>query len=216
VGHCNQEGCGIAVDHTYNVWLADDQKGGMQRLNAETGRLVARYQDPYARVSKGVSVGSYGDIWLANPFVNSVSRFDWLTGEVLAMVPAGQQPIRVAIDADKNVWAVNGLSGNVTKIDRATNTVTGSYPLGLGCDNLSDMTGFFMCNITTRTGAWRVTHDSGRSYARWRSVSWHSGKPDGIGVFVRVRSGEHLETDLDGTAWVEANNSDELKGVLDG
>ena len=216
VGHCNEEGCGIAVDHMYNVWLGDSEKGGVRRLNAETGRLVAHYQDPYARVSEGVSVGSYGDIWLANPFVNSITRFDPLTGEVLAVIPVGQQPVRVAIDADKNVWAVNGLSSSVTKIDTETNTVAGSYPVGAGCGNLSDMTGFCMFNITTRTGAWRVIYDSGKSYTPWRSVSWQSSEPDGTGVFVRIRSGEHLETDLGDTPWIPADNGSLLEAVPDG
>ena len=126
VGHCKEEGYGIAVDHMYNVWLGDSEDEGVRRLDAETGELLAHYHNPYAHISEGISVGSYGDIWLANSSSNNVTRFNPLTGEVRSTIPVGQKPVGLTIDVDKNVWVVNNRTSNVTKIN--TNPAQGEFP----------------------------------------------------------------------------------------
>ena len=71
-----------------------------------------------------------------------------------------------------------------------TNEVAATFSVGKGSDSLGDMTGFSLLNITTRTGLWKVTYDSGKPYTPWQRISWNSEEPEGTRIVVRVRSSD--------------------------
>jgi hypothetical protein len=52
------------------------------------------------------------------------------------------------------------------------------------------MTGMVSRTISTTTGAWTVTHDSGQAATPWAAVGWTSHEPAGTAITVRVRSSE--------------------------
>ena len=238
IGHLDIEAYSITVDNADRLWVADTRGELVLQVDTNSGHVVSEYYNqeiqtnrhetlkPYDAVAgeeniledntnRGITPDTEGNIWVTNLNSNSVTRFNRENGEALSMIPVGDHPVGIAVDSKKNMWAVNKYSGNVTKIDATTKEVEGTYSVGAGPCGEGDITGFKLLSITTRTGLWALTHDSGESCTSWYNLSWNSDEPDGTQISVRVRSSE-LNDALDDISWVSAENGVELKGISDG
>jgi len=238
IGHLDIEAYSIAVDNADRLWVADTKGELVLQVDTNSGHVVSEYYNqeiqtnrhetlkPYDAVAgeenisedntnRGITPDTEGNIWVTNLNSNSVTMFNRENGEVLSMIPVGDHPVGIAVDSKKNMWAVNRYSGSVTKIDATTKEVEGTYSVGAGPCGEGDITGFKLLSITTRTGLWALTHDSGESCTSWRNLSWNCDEPDGTQISVRVRSSEPDDVS-DDIPWVSAENGVDLKGISDG
>ncbi|HEX3033497.1 MAG TPA: hypothetical protein VHS59_14895 [Bacillota bacterium] len=116
-------------------------------------------------------------------------KFD-STGKFLFAVstyPNGLGPIGVGVDGDGNLWTVNQVSNNATKM-KLDGTIIGYYRVGYGPYTYSDMTGFNLQNITTHEGTWTQVQDGGEENYKWTSINWHEQKPMGTEIIVSARA----------------------------
>jgi YVTN family beta-propeller protein len=68
---------------------------------------------------------------------NSVTAISTATEHKVATIPAGGLPGSIAVTPDgSQVWVGNILSGNITVINPATNTVAGTLSFGTGTATL--------------------------------------------------------------------------------
>ncbi len=72
-----------------------------------------------------------GKIWCANPDNNTVAVIDELTGNVLAEIPVGTQPVCVAA-AEGEIWVVNKRGYSISVIDADSHQVSAEIPLPRG------------------------------------------------------------------------------------
>src|SRR5207302_233836 len=71
------------------------------------------------------------NVYVADRETNSVSVFNTLNNSLMAMVPVGNQPLRVAITPNGAfAYVTNSGSNNVSVINTATNTVVATVPVG--------------------------------------------------------------------------------------
>ena len=80
----------------------------------------------------GVGVGD-GMVWVTEvtDTGNQAERINPRTNHVVATVPVGAFPVRVAVDRHA-VWVTNFDDNTVSRIDPATNTVVATIPVGPG------------------------------------------------------------------------------------
>ena len=69
------------------------------------------------------------NIWVASQNLNQVTKFRGSDGAVLAVIPVGSSPCRMAFDGS-HIWVSNTYSSNVTKLDASTGQVLGTFPVG--------------------------------------------------------------------------------------
>jgi hypothetical protein len=151
--------------------------------------------------STGVAV-THGDnhVWVANRNSGTVTRLD-NDGNVLKMIPTGQVPTGVAVDAAGKVWATNMNSDNAVRIDPAADTdglgmVDLTVDLGPGASpyNYSDMTGTVVVGSTSPQGFWTVIQDSQSPGFEWGRIVWNQepegNEPPGTAIVVEARSAD--------------------------
>ena len=78
----------------------------------------------------GIAVGQ-GGVWVANSTNDSVSHIDPETGDVLAVIGVGDQPVDLVLD-EQGLWVANAASGNVTLIDPDSDKAALSIDVGNG------------------------------------------------------------------------------------
>ena len=168
--------------------------------------------------STGVAVThSDNNVWVANRNSGTVTRLD-NDGNVLKMVPTGQVPTGVAVDAAGKIWATNMNSDNVVRIDPNADTdglgaVDMTVDLGPGASpyNYSDMTGAVVVGSTSPQGIWTVVQDSAMPGFEWGRILWNTepqgNEPPGTAILVEARSAD-TEAGLGGqTFQLVANGS---------
>jgi len=100
----------------------------------------------------GGALGSAFDgenIWIANNFVNKVTKVRASDGVVLGSYAVGSSPQGVAFDGT-NIWVAN-LSGNVTKLRASDGTVLGTFPVAGSAVRIAfDGTNIWVANIGGR------------------------------------------------------------------
>jgi hypothetical protein len=130
-------------------------------------------------------------VWVANSSGSDVSRLD-NNGNLLKVIPVGNNPTGVAVDAAGKVWATNLNSSTASRIDPTKGgdglgavDITVDLGPGAGPYNYSDMTGSIV-PAPPGAGTWSVIHDSGIANAEWQSVSWTSSEPSDSSITVAV------------------------------
>jgi hypothetical protein len=99
-------------------------------------------------------------------------------GGIVTVIPVGNHPTGVAVDAAGKVWVTNYNSHTAMRINPATNAVDLTVSLGSGAYpyNYSDMTGSTLI-APPDTGTWTIVHDSGIDGAIWGKVTWNTLVP---------------------------------------
>jgi YVTN family beta-propeller protein len=133
-----------------SVWVTNHNGDSLSRVDPVTGSILATYTYGTGVFVKpfGVAVG-FGSIWVptnvATDSVYYVRRIDPATGNVIASIAVGTQPMFVAA-AFGSIWVTNHNSANiaqsstVSRIDPATNTVVAtisgvSRPIGIAASS---------------------------------------------------------------------------------
>ncbi len=194
---------GLAPDRNGHIWVSGWANSRISKIRRSDGAVVGTYLLP-AGCHRGVAITADGHVWVANSCGNNVHRLD-SNGTVVATIAVGNTPTGVAVDKDNKVWVTNLGSSNASRIDPATNTVDGTFAVGNGPYNYSDMTGMIVRNITVRVGTWSVIHDGGTAGMNWGRLSWNSHEPAGTTVTARVRADDSL-AGLGGSPWVPVNS----------
>jgi hypothetical protein len=118
-----QMGSGIAVAGGL-VWIsgrADSGVSQLLRVNPATNRIAG----PVPTAGDGALAVGGGSLWQAGIATQTIYRLDPKSGRTLAEIPLGVIPQRLT--AGNGSLLVGSPSGRVTRIDMATNTVTGTF-----------------------------------------------------------------------------------------
>jgi hypothetical protein len=168
--------------------------------------------------STGVAVTpADNNVWVANRNTGTVTRLD-NDGNVLKMVPTGQVPTGVAVDAAGKVWATNLGSDNTVRIDPNAGTdglgdvdLTVDLGPGAGPYNYSDMTGAVVVGSTSPQGLWTVIQDSQTAGFEWGHIIWNTepqgSEPPGTAIVVEARAAD-TEAGLGGQTFQPILNGD--------
>jgi streptogramin lyase len=114
---------GIAVADG-QVWISGSADSGVSqllRLNPTTNRIAS----PLPTAGDGALAAGGGSLWHAGIATQTIYRLDPKSGRKLAEIPIGAVPQHLTA-GDGSLW-VGSPSGRVTRIDMATNTVTGTF-----------------------------------------------------------------------------------------
>jgi virginiamycin B lyase len=106
------------------LWLSGRTRSGvdqMVRVDPATSRVVDRFQT----AGDGALALGGGSVWQAGITSQTIYRFDPSSKRLLAEIPLGVVATHLTADAD-SLW-VSSDSGRVTRIDLATNAVTGTF-----------------------------------------------------------------------------------------
>ena len=144
----------VAVDTTYNVYVADSH-GGLQKFapngtlltNCNITSLFPYFEDPQIRSFRpqGLAIDSSNNLYLSDSYNNRVFKLD-SQGEVLAILatsnPSLRVPTVVTLDANDNIYVVDtgntrvvkfGTTGSVLKTFETSNPPL-SDPTGMAVD----------------------------------------------------------------------------------
>jgi outer membrane protein assembly factor BamB len=116
-------GSGISVAGGL-VWISGRDDSGVSqllRVNPTTNQIA----DPLPTDGDGALTTGGGSLWQAGVATQTIYRLDPKSGRKLAEIPIGVVPQQLTA-GDGWVW-VGSPSGRVTRIDIATNTVTGTF-----------------------------------------------------------------------------------------
>jgi hypothetical protein len=136
----------------------------------------------------GLSVDGNGDIILGQGAARKYSPSGTLLWSTLG--PGASDTRGVVPDQNNDVWIVNRGSNNVQKFRGTNGAFLGTLPVGREPYTYSDATGFAARNVTTPTGTWTVTNDSGDTGTSWTQVAWNDSVPGGATVVVKVRAAD--------------------------
>jgi YVTN family beta-propeller protein len=116
-------GGGIAVVDNL-LWLSGTTFSGagqMVRVDPATSRVI----DRFTTAGDGALAVGGGSVWQAGITSQTICRYDPSSKRLLAQIPVGVVAKHLTADAE-SLW-VSSDSGRVTRIDLATNTVTGTF-----------------------------------------------------------------------------------------
>ena len=200
---------GLGLDYLGHLFASGWESSKLSKISTATATKdwTKTLTAPDGHNSRGVAVTSDNNVWVANSESDTVTRHD-NDGNLLATISVGDCPTGVAVDADGKVWVCNLDDEFVHRIDPATDEIDLSKQvLGSGGHySYSDMTGILVRSVTTKTGTWTVTFDSGAEETAWGKVSWNSDEPAGTSLTVRVRSSNETAANTTWSAWETATN----------
>ncbi len=167
----------------------------------DDGDATYRRFGPPVQANRGVAVTPIDNhVWVASSGIDAVTRLD-NDGNVLKIIPTGDEPTGVAVDAAGKVWVTNQLSDNTVRID-PTGGTDGLGAVDLTVDlgpwaspyNYSDMTGAVVVGSTSPQGFWTVVQDSGEAGFEWGRLTWNTEpealEPPGTAIVVEVRTSD--------------------------
>jgi DNA-binding beta-propeller fold protein YncE len=211
---------GLGIDSSGNIWNAQFTSGTIRKFSP-AGDLASGFPKAVGgNGCRGVAVTSLDDdAWIANSASDTVSRLD-NDGNILKIIPVGNQPTGVAVDANGEVWVTNLDSNNVMRIDPnaggdALGAVDMTVDLGedAGPYNYSDMTGFVAIGATAQQGTWTVIYDSQEQDTDFDLVSWASNEPAGTSITVEVRAANDIQ-ELPMESFVPVLNGVGFSGIV--
>jgi streptogramin lyase len=186
---------GICLDYNDHLYLTHYSTMKLTRVNIVTMEVEWSKDNPNLAGARGLVATKDNHIWVAESGRTKVVRFDD-NGTQLNLYEVGSTPTGVAVDSEGKVWACNLGNDFVSRIDPITDTVDLQRPIinSMGHYSYSDMTGNVVKTITTKTGTWKVIHDTLMNDAPWGKISWNSYVPEGTELLVKVRSSNDLLT----------------------
>ncbi len=185
---------GLGIDTNGFIWNSMYTNNTIVKVSP-AGVIQPAFPKPTFGASgdRGVAVTPADNhVWVANSSGSDVSRLD-NNGNLVTVIPVGNNPTGVAVDAAGKVWATNMGSDSVSRINPVTNMVDLTVNLGAGAGpyNYSDMTGAILIGAPNN-GTWTIVHDSGTAGQEWGTVSWNSEPcgPGGGSLTVTAASSE--------------------------
>jgi autotransporter-associated beta strand protein len=139
--------CGITVDPSGNVWVADQNNGRVEEFN-NTGGFLRAFSisgNPW-----GVGADPSGNIWVADESNQRVRKFN-NTGTLLATANSSfAYPLDLAVDSSGDVWVADSQnyrvdelnsSGSLIGLIGSQGTAGGQFsgPCGIGIDPSGDV-----------------------------------------------------------------------------
>jgi streptogramin lyase len=200
---------GLGIDPAGNIWNSGWCASVIYKFSP-AGALLATYPLPDG-CHRGVVVSPFdSNVWVANSTDNSVTRLA-NDGTQVAVIPAGNTPTGVAVDAAGKIWVTNLGSDNAMRIDPATNSVDLTVYLGAGSApyNYSDMTGVVSLGSTAPQGTWTVVQDGGMAGTLWGTITWNTepqgSEPPGTSITVEARAAD-TEAGLGSQSFIPVGN----------
>lgn len=215
----NCQAYGIGIDARNRVWLPGWTLGAYAcRYDHSTGTwtkfdfTAARSQTGSAfEWGRGIAVDTNGRVYMSGygPSAAQLIRFDSDTGAIIPYGTAGfidmsdsntAQSIGVGLDADGQPWINNG-SGNASKVDNATGTITRTTQQPAGLYTYSDFTGYQLRNFTAPRGTYRKDFEACSEDNDWKELTWDAVVPANTSLQVFVKAAQTL-ADLNNTSLV--------------
>src|SRR5581483_2897121 len=113
---------GIAVGHG-SIWVTNAGDGTITRLDSKDGSRNDTI-DVHSPVH-GIAYGA-NSLWVTDPVGNGVIRVPVSSPSATIRIDVGSGPSAIAFGGGR-AWVANNLDGTVSRIDPATNRVTGTY-----------------------------------------------------------------------------------------
>ena len=191
--------CGAMAIAAGSLWVADCQKGTLNRIALRGARMVATIATGIAdRTGELNVVAGAGSIWVASDAKGVIARVDPASNSVIASIPVDPGTSYLAFGLG-SLWAVSGSHQSIARIDPATNTVAGTTLLGRA-------PGFLVAG----EGAVWVQEQGDGTLARI--------DPDSGAVTARIKVGANLKWgDIDaggGKVWLRTTD-DQVFAVID-
>jgi streptogramin lyase len=201
---------GLAIDHRGAVWVATGENRGVSRFNPVDASWTHFGPWDSRGYTRGVAVrlvrGDDGQVSGSQVFVahhefsrscgsnpsldRTVTMLDTTTGAELRALDLGapRGPVGVALDPNGKLWTVNECTSDVTRVDPDTGAVLGTWPVGRNPYTYSDMTGYALRTITSRTGYHRQTFEGWASgVTRWTAIFVDADLPGSGETWARLR-----------------------------
>jgi streptogramin lyase len=135
-----------------SVWISSNQGGTLVRVDPATNKVAG--ETPAGPMPRFLTVGA-GSVWVLNQGDGSIARVDAQTGKRTALIPAGIPGLGGEIAfGDNAVWATV-FEFPITRIDPATNTVTGQWH-GAGGDSIRCAHGSIWLSSYMTAKVWRL------------------------------------------------------------
>lgn len=202
---------GIGLDKAGHLFVAGWTHNKLTRINTITG-VKEWTKDSNAYGLRGVAITNDGDVWVANSYTNTVTRWS-NDGIIKASISGFSHPTGVATDAEGKVWCVDNSSQNIHRINSVTNQIELTKSIGgSGHYGYSDMTGIVARSMTTKLGTWTTTFDGG-SPTNWNSISWNGIESANAVIKVRARVSPDAAT---WSNWEDATKNIPLKSAVTG
>lgn len=179
----------------------------------DDGDATWRRFGPPSLGSTGVTVTPIdNNVWIANRNPGTVTRLD-NDGNFIAIIPTGNIPTGVAVDAAGKLWATNLGSDNMVRINPNDGLGAIDLTVDLGPEaspyNYSDMTGMVVVGSTSPQGFWTVVQDSQSTGFEWGRIIWNTepqgSEPPGTAITVEARSA-NTEAGLGGQTFQQVMN----------
>jgi DNA-binding beta-propeller fold protein YncE len=203
---------GMTVDSLGHVWLAGGEHQVVSRFDPVTQTWIKNDAKAYP-FARGVAASQDGKVYVAHhtwsgdcSLSHLVSIWDAETGAADGFVSLNtgnpkMGPIGMAIDFSDHLWSVNQCASSVSKIDRITKKVIGSYPVGAGPYTYSDMTGFALKTVSNPEGTYVHTFKGWEgAVTQWYQVFVDATVPAGASYEIRYRTAETLAA-INSTPW---------------
>lgn len=195
------------------VWVTNGPKNTIHRLDPKTN-MVAAVVTVGKRPCSGLAAG-FGAVWVPNCGDKTVSRIDTKTNQVVATVPVGPAVSEGGIAASpEGVWLVTDAKGVLSKIDPATNMVSGEVTVpansagvtfGEGCVWVTTPGTNMLTGVDPKAGKVVYSVEVGpgpRFVAAGAGSAWTLNQGDGTISRVDAKTGkliENIEVGLPGT-----------------
>lgn len=122
--------CGAMAIAEGSLWVADCQRGTVNRIDMRKAKVVARIATGIADRSGELNVvAGAGSIWVASDAKGMIARVDPATNTVVASIPVDPGTSYLAFGLG-SLWAVSGSHQSIARIDPASNTVVKTTALG--------------------------------------------------------------------------------------
>jgi len=205
----NRSVYGLAIDHLGKIWVATGESTGLSRFDptnntwSHFGPWTARgnTRGVAVRVNRDADNNVVGsDVLVSHHEFSSscgsdttdrtVTMLNAVTGVEVRALDAGARrgPVGVAVDTDGKLWTVNQCTSNASRVDMDTGALLGTYPVGTGPYTYSDMTGYALRTITSRTGHYREIFEGWQTgITRWSSIFVDAVMPGFGTTYLRIR-----------------------------
>lgn len=201
---------GMALDHLGKVWVATGASSGASRLDPVDGAWTHLGPWDSRGWTRGVAVklvtDASGNVTGSTVFVahhtwsdstacttsghRHVSVIDAATATEGTAIDLGVQrgPVGVAVAIDGMLWTVNQCGSSATRVDPSTGAVLATKSVGSNPYTYSDMTGYALRTITSRTGYYRETFEGWQAgVTRWSAIVVDADLPGDGTTYVRIR-----------------------------
>jgi len=201
---------GMALDHLGNVWVATGASSGASRFAPGTGTWTHLGPWDSRGWTRGVAVkilsDAGGNVTGSTVYVahhtwsdatsctttghRNVTVIDAASATESPVIDLGAErgPVGVAVAIDGMLWTVNQCGSSAPRLDPATGTVLATKAVGSNPYTYSDMTGYALRTITSRTGYYRETFEGWQSGStRWTAVVVDAELPGDGTTYVRIR-----------------------------